>query len=292
MTEPTVSRMAAELVQHHPRPRTAGLPRLTWVVTAMLEQVDEYLGFNRRYCLAGSRELFLTRVVDQELELPPPRQFRWFVEVFGRAPLPGEEEELSLYDSSRPSLTGAQLLEVLGVARLSYAKAPRIVVLPEALHLPRLLPALGFYLARKRSGGVSHEEVLDSLGSYLAHDPPPTLGNPGASVFDNPTRYLLWYSRELGRYVEDCLSKKGYWRERAAPLPVAPADIPDLTPLPTRGRRGQPTPRTAMPPPPRPENWGPANQRGGGIPPLRLLPHARQESVDNRPTTDDFEPRT
>ena len=281
-----ISRHAATLVEDHPRAGVAGLPRLTWVVYALLDKVDEYLRGNQRYGHVGRREMMRLRVAAAHPGAPPLPADSWFVEIFGRHPLPGEEEELAIYDSSRPNLTGGQLLEALGVVRVTYAANPRFLVLPPAFHLSRLLPALGFYLARMRSGGVSHAEVLESMDSYLPHDPPQTLGTPGQTVVDNPVLFLRWYSKELGRFLEDCLSKRGYWRERA-PRALTPADIPDLDPLPSRGVRASVSTRSLMPPPPVPNAWGSAARQGGDVPPPRLLPHARQETVDNSLTTDD-----
>ena len=109
----------------------------------------------------------------------------WFREVHGRAPLPGEEESLYSYDYLRPRLSGAQLMEVLGIARITRdsTEVPRFQVLPERFHLSRLLPALGWYFANLRAGSVSHQRVIDELETFLPHGPPSYAGVPRGNDF-------------------------------------------------------------------------------------------------------------
>ena len=223
-------------LRDHPRPlRVPVYEHPEWILQAVLDRAESIISQNVLYHSAPARELFSVRFCAVTGREPPPSQ--WFREVYGRSALEGETAQLSRMSATRPSLTGVQLVELLGVAKVvQNAGDTDYHEFDGVFRIHYLLPMIAQYLAYRQRYRPDPARFMEGMpqaplvgapnfGPYFARGQ--DRGVPIAHVM--PYLWGVALTEHLNSHIHDYRAGMGCWAPRPLPPPRA------LT-LPTDGK--------------------------------------------------------
>ena len=127
-----------------------------WIIDAVIVRAEALLALNALFLNDRARDLHHIRYFTTTNMVAD--SWIWFVEVYRRHPLEREIRALEGMSSFSLTLTGPQMVELLGIGRVCVTPGgSELVELPDALRIHFLVPVLAEVVSsRQRRGLQTH----------------------------------------------------------------------------------------------------------------------------------------
>ena len=246
-----------------------------WILQAVLTRAERMLAQNAEFLCKASRSLHETRYFHVTQQRPD--SWQRFTEVFRRPPLERELAALEALADHPITLTGPQMVELLGLGRLvTDEDQSELKGLPEIFHLQFVLPVLAEYLHLRQQRRLVPDEFLRGLSEAGAPGPPDFAPyyRRGLHLQVQPRNIMphfwgMWLRACLTKLTSDFSEGRGLW----APLSQRPRTFGALE----RGGEPGDDGETA--------GGGPTNENEDRLPPppqLRPVPLEEREGLTSR----------